>query len=149
MAFLCIVNLIIGVIIMHIDEYNIENGCKRLSFGLESELLIGACYEKLSNDEMYFTLGEGLFGTDNEGLRASMVVFMELLMRRHCEVNKGKKVLNLKSLNVDYIATPPSNFVRGITGVVHQTQDIYFMKGLLHSQDCLVMSGTAVWSFTP
>ena len=132
---------------MLLDEQNTENDYKRLSFGLESEVLIGACYEKSENNEMYFTLGEGLFGSDNEGYRASMVIFMELLMRRHCEVTRSVHDMSLKSLNVDYVATSPSNFISGSTGVVHKAKELFFMKALLHSKDSLVMSGTAVWSF--
>ncbi len=119
----------------------------RISFGSETEVMIGACYEERANNEMYFSLGDGLLAETNDGIRASMVVFMELVMRRHCEVEKNHHNIVLKSLTVDHIATPTSNLIRGHSGIVHQNNDAFFMKALLHSNESLVMSGTAVWSF--
>lgn len=119
----------------------------RISFGSETEVMIGACYEGASHNDIFFSLGEGLLAETHDGVRASMVVFMELVMRRHCEVEKNHHNIVLKSLTVDHIATPTSNLIRGHSGIVHQNNDAFFMKALLHSNESLVMSGTAVWSF--
>lgn len=118
-----------------------------ISFGQEAELMIGTCYEDIAKNHVYFTLGEGLLSGSHYGLRSSMLVFMELVMRRHCEVEKNLQDIILTSLSVDSISTPTSNFIRGQSGIVHQTKDAFFMKALLHSKESLVMSGTAVWSF--
>lgn len=132
---------------MHLSSEIASDNYTRISFGEEAELMIGACYEERANNEVFFTLGEGLLAGTHDGLKSSMVVFMELVMRRHCQVEKNYQKIILKSLTVDQISTPSSNFIRGRSGIVHQTNDAFFMKTLLHCQENLVMSGTAVWSF--
>lgn len=119
----------------------------RLYFGPEAEVMIGSCYEGECRNEMYFCLGEGLLSGTNDGIRASMIVFMELVMRRHCEVEKDSHDIVLRSLTVDHIATPTSNFIRGLSSIMYQNNNSFFMKVLLHNKENLVMSGTAVWSF--
>lgn len=132
---------------MLMNDISTDKNCKQVSFGSETELMIGTCYERTSRNEMFFSLGEGVLADTNDGSQTSMIIFMELVMRRHCELNNPKNNMVLENLNTNFISTPTTNFILGRTGVVHQTQNTFFMKAQLHCQDILVMSGTAVWSF--